>query len=96
MEMQVMAALLGHTSSMTSAGENSLSRVCDSSRSNAFLESSDVINTHFTDSGIFGLNVKGPGSHSKELMDVLLGDLHSLKNTITDEELNRAKNVLKY
>ncbi len=53
------------------------------------------MSSHFTDSGIFGMNVMGPGSHSSDLMHVLVDELNKLKDRISDEELNRSKNILK-
>ena len=41
------------------------------------------------------MTIEGAGSHSSELMSVLLEELNKLKQKITDEELNRAKNILK-
>merc|ERR1711957_986341 len=54
-----------------------------------------AINSHFTDSGLFGINVEGPGSHSAELLQVAVEELNRLREPITDSELNRAKNLLK-
>ena len=33
-----------------------------------FVDSAACINSHFTDSGLFGMQIEGPGSHSAELM----------------------------
>ena len=41
------------------------------------------------------MQIEGPGSHSSELMSVLLNELHALKDPINDHELARAKNILK-
>jgi predicted Zn-dependent peptidase len=41
------------------------------------------------------MSIEGPGSHSQELMSVLLEELNKLREPISDEELNRAKNILK-
>ena len=41
------------------------------------------------------MSVEGPGSHSQDLMNVLLEELSRLRQNISDEELNRAKNILK-
>ena len=60
-----------------------------------FVDSASSINSHFTDSGIFGLTVEGPGSHSADLMSVALDELNRLKDPISDQELARAKNILK-
>jgi processing peptidase subunit alpha len=60
-----------------------------------FVDGASAINTHFSDSGLFGMTVEGPGSHSAELMNVLTDELNNLKNPIDEVELNRAKNILK-
>ena len=60
-----------------------------------FVDGVQSLNTHFGDSGLFGLTIEGPGSHSQDLLAVLLDELNNLKNRITDEELARAKNILK-
>ena len=60
-----------------------------------FVDGVSGINTHFSDSGLFGLTIEGPGSHSQDLLSVLLEELNNLKSKISDEELARAKNILK-
>lgn len=60
-----------------------------------YVDGVSAINAHFSDSGIFGLSIEGPSSHSQDLMHVLLEELNRLKEPISDEELNRNKNILK-
>jgi predicted Zn-dependent peptidase len=60
-----------------------------------YVDGAQAINSHFSDSGLFGMSIEGPGSHSQELMSVLVEELNNLKNPIDEVELNRAKNVLK-
>ena len=60
-----------------------------------FIDGASAINSHFTDSGLFGINVEGPGSHSAELLQVAVEELNRLREPIQDAELNRAKNLLK-
>jgi predicted Zn-dependent peptidase len=60
-----------------------------------FVDSASALNNHFTDSGLFGMTIEGPGSHSAELMGLLTDELNGLKNPIDEVELNRAKNILK-
>jgi mitochondrial-processing peptidase subunit alpha len=62
---------------------------------NNFVDSASAINSHFSDSGLFGIQLEGPGSHSQELMNVLIEEMANLRNPIDDVELNRSKNVLK-
>ncbi len=51
---------------------------------NDFIDSASCINSDFTDSGLFGMTVQGPGSHSSELHGSLIGELNKLKNPISD------------
>ena len=60
-----------------------------------FVDGASAINSHFSDSGLFGLSIEGPGSHSQELMSLVIEELNSLKGPIDEVELNRAKNILK-
>jgi len=60
-----------------------------------YVDGASALNTHFSDSGLFGMTIEGPGSHSNELMSLLTEELGNLKNHIDDVELNRAKNILK-
>ena len=60
-----------------------------------FVDGASAINSHFSDSGLFGMTIEGPGSHSQELMSLLVDELNGLKTTIDETELNRAKNILK-
>lgn len=60
-----------------------------------FVDGASALNNHFSDSGLFGMSIEGPGSHSQELMSVLTEELNNLKNPIDEVELNRAKNILK-
>ena len=60
-----------------------------------FVDGASALNTHFSDSGLFGMSIEGPGSHSAELMSVLTEEMNNLRNPIDEVELNRAKNILK-
>jgi predicted Zn-dependent peptidase len=60
-----------------------------------FVDSAHAINHHFSDSGLFGIQVEGPGAHSADLMKVGCEELNNLTGYISDAELSRAKNILK-
>jgi predicted Zn-dependent peptidase len=60
-----------------------------------FIISADVVSSHFTDSGLFGLTVVGAGSHSVDLVSCLMEELHKLREPINETELRRAKNLSK-
>jgi predicted Zn-dependent peptidase len=83
-----MQSLLGNSSS-------GINRATACVQRNNFVDGVNTINSSFSDSGLFGLTVEGPGSHSAELMSVLTDELNSLKSNIDEVELNRAKNSLK-
>ena len=91
---QVMSSILGSTDSLRRgrAGYGTLARsVTHVSQTHPFVDRAYATNAHFSDSGIFGFTVQGAGSHSEDLMNVLLEELNELKDTISDEELVRAK-----
>lgn len=91
--LHVMSALIGQAQSFAPGlGFNRASKMIEN---NTYVDNCSAINHHFTDSGLFGINVEGQGSHSEELMGTILEELNSLKHDIGDEELSRAKNHLK-
>lgn len=93
----VMNTLIGSATAFSSGGpgKGMYARAVTNLMQNNFVDSASSINSHFTDSGLFGLTIEGPGSHSQELMSVLLEELNRLRDPISDEELARAKNILK-
>ena len=93
-----MNTLIGNATSFSSGGPGKgmyCRAITNLMQKHNFVDSASAINTHFTDSGLFGMTIEGPGSHSQELMSVLVEELNRLKEKISDEELNRAKNILK-
>jgi len=94
----VMNTLIGSATSFSSGGPGKgmyCRAITNLMQRHNFVDSASSINSHFSDSGLFGMTIEGPGSHSQELMSVLLEELNRLKQRISDEELNRAKNILK-
>lgn len=94
----VMQQLIGAATAFSSGGPGKgmyCRAITNMMQQNDFVDSASAINSHFTDSGLFGLNIEGPGSHSAELMNVLLEELNRLKEPVGDLELARAKNILK-
>jgi hypothetical protein len=49
-----------------------------------FVDSASALNSHFSDSGLFGMTIEGPGSHSAELMAVMVDELNKLRDPIPD------------
>lgn len=70
-------------------------RAANMMRNNSCVDGANGFNSHFTDSGLFGMTVEGPGSHGDELMKLLTAELNALREPIDEVELNRAKNIMK-
>ena len=54
---------------------------------NNFVESAGAINSHYSDSGLFGMSITGPDESSADLIKVLLSELAKLRVKIPEEEL---------
>jgi len=94
----VANTLIGSASAFSSGGPGKgmyCRAVTNMMQQHDFVDSASSIKSHFTDSGIFGVTVEGPGSHSADLMSVAIEELNRLKEPIPDQELARAKNILK-
>lgn len=94
----VMNQLIGSATAFSSGGPGKgmhCRAITSMMQRNNFVDSASGINSHFSDSGLFGIQLEGPGSHSQELMGVLVEEMANLRNPIDDVELNRSKNVLK-
>lgn len=94
----VMNQLIGQATAFSSGGPGKgmhCRAVTNLMQKHNFVEGASAVNSHFTDSGLFGMSIEGPGSHSQELMNLLLGELNGLRESIDEVELNRAKNILK-
>jgi len=93
----VMNQLIGSATAFSSGGpgKGMHSRAVNAMQRHNFVDGVSGVNTHFSDSGLFGLTIEGPGSHSQELFGVLTEELNNLRNPIDEVELNRAKNILK-
>jgi processing peptidase subunit alpha len=93
-----MQTLIGNATAFSSGGPGKgmyCRAVTNLMQQHDFVDSASAINSHFTDSGLFGMTIEGPGSHSAELLQVLLQEMHRLREPIPDVELIRAKNILK-
>ncbi len=94
----LMNTLIGSATSFSSGGPGKgmyCRAITNLMQRHNFVDGASAVNHHFSDSGLFGLSIEGPGSHSQELYSVLLEELNRLKDRISDEELSRAKNILK-
>jgi len=94
----IMQTLIGSATAFSSGGPGKgmyCRAITNLMQQYDFVDSASAINSHFTDSGLFGMTIEGPGSHSAELMQVMLQELHRLREPIPDVELARAKNILK-
>ena len=43
------------------------------------VDGASALSSHFMDSGIFGMNITGPGSHSPDLMYLLMNEMNKLR-----------------
>ena len=94
----VMNQLIGSASAFSSGGPGKgmhCRAITNMMQRHNFVDGVSALNNHFSDSGLFGMTIEGPGSHSQELMSVLIEELNKLKDPIDETELNRAKNILK-
>lgn len=94
----VMNTLIGSATSFSSGGPGKgmyCRAITNLMQRYNFVDGASGLNSHFSDSGLFGMTVEGPGSHSQDLLAVMLEEFNRLKERIPDEELHRAKNILK-
>lgn len=61
----------------------------------SYIDGASCVNASFSDSGLFGLSIEGAGSHSQDLMGRLTDELNSMKEPISEMELNAAKAAAK-
>lgn len=87
-----MNELLGSAHAFGSANSGRAHEVV---KNNGFVDTVSGINSNFTDSGLFGVNITGAGSHSADLLKVAIEQLDKLRQPIDETELARAKNTLK-
>jgi len=83
----VMNTIIGSATAFSSGGPGKgmyCRAVTNLMQRNDFIDSASCINSHFTDSGLFGMTVEGPGSHSSELLGSLIGELSKLKDPISN------------
>ena len=94
----VMNQIIGSATAFSSGGPGKgmyCRAVTNLMQKNNFVDGASALNSHFMDSGLFGMSIEGPGSHSQELMGLVLEELNKLREPIDETELNRAKNILK-
>lgn len=60
-----------------------------------FIHECEAINSHFTDSGLFGLNFTGSSYQCKEILLEMLNIFNAFRSGIDEVDLSRAKNILK-
>ncbi len=93
----VMNQLIGSASAFSAdaPGRGLHSRAVNLLQKYNYVDNVNAINSHFSDSGLFGVSIEGAGSHSQELLSLVLEELNSLRGPIDEGELTRAKNILK-
>jgi len=64
-------------------------------RRHYFIQECEAINSHFTDSGLFGLSFTGSSANCKEILQEMIGIFEAFRSDIKEIDLNRAKNMMK-
>eukprot|EP00347_Sterkiella_histriomuscorum_P001866 403370379 len=94
----VMNTLIGNATSFSSGGPGKgmyCRAITNLMQKYNFVDAASAINSHYHETGLFGMSVQGPSQSAKHLSIILLDELIKLKQKINDEELSRAKNILK-
>lgn len=94
----LMRTIIGSATAFSSGGPGKgmyCRAVTSLMQQNNFIDSAQVIGSHFSDSGLFGLKLLGPGSHGLDLLSAAVNELHKLREPISETELKRAKNITK-
>ena len=93
-----MNQLIGSATSFSSGGPGKgmhCRAITNLMQKHSCVDGAASLNHHFSDSGLFGMTIEGPGAQSDELMKLLVQELNGLRENIDEVELNRAKNILK-
>ena len=77
----LMNQLLGSAKAFNKSNSGRASEVI---RGNEFVDSFHGVNSHFSDTGIFGVSIEGAGSHSADLLKVALSQLDKLRQPINE------------
>lgn len=86
---QVLNALLGmHGYTQSRLHKNILN-------TNYFADAAESINFNFSDAGLFGVKVAGAADQGTALLNATISELKNLTNSISNDELSRAKAILK-
>lgn len=64
-------------------------------RKQYFIQECEAVNSHFTDSGLFGLSFVGSSANCKEILQEMIKIFEAFRNNVTEEDITRAKNMLK-
>lgn len=94
----MLRTLIGSATAFSSGGPGKgmyCRAVINVMQQNHFVDTASVIASHFTDSGLFGLKLQGPGSHCVDLLSVAVDEISKLRDPISESELRRAKNITK-
>ena len=93
-----MRTLIGSATGFSSGGPGKgmyCRAVTQLLQKNNYIDSASVISNHFTDSGLFGINLQGPGAYSINLLEAAMETLSNLRDPVSPSELQRAKNIVK-
>lgn len=95
--MHILRTVLGTASAFSSGGPGKgMHSRCTKNLLNLVpcVEKTSAICEHYSDSGLFGLTVGGPPQLSKEVVNCTIKEFKGLITLISEEELERAKNIL--
>lgn len=93
---QVLNAILGlQGTSNSRLQRNSKEKINLVLAKHSFADTAESVNFNFSDAGLLGVKVTGSADKGAELLQLAIGELKSLAGPIKNDELQRAKNILK-
>lgn len=65
-------------------------------KKHSFVDSANAFNFNFSDTGLFGLSITGCANHATDVLNLVISEFRHLRENVSKDEFERAKNVLKY
>lgn len=93
--LALMKAILGSYASADGLGKNVASSMCQEVADHELASSISAFNLSYTDAGLFGIVATAPDNKLDDLLWYVMPSMVRLAHGISDEELARAKLVLK-
>jgi len=60
-----------------------------------YVDTAEAYNFNYSDSGLFGVKLKGDAAHGVDLLNNSVQELQKLATKVSTDDLERAKNYLK-